>query len=178
MAPDPLYVTRILDIRVEPAKDEYIPGEGVVLAGTLEVHDFWTCHWGTAPGEGILVYGDSVELLTSGRTGANGVFRIPINLPSDPKTYAYRTHFPGRDWVAARDPCWSDTLLVKVAGAPPVEFICPYCGAVFYTPEALEAHIAICSERPPIIPPELGKYLLYGSAGLFVAGLVWMVVRS
>lgn len=155
MAPDPLYVSRILNIGVEPAKDEYFPREGVVLTGTLEVHNFWTCHWGTAPGEGILVYGDSIELLTSGRTGANGVFHIPIDLPSNPGTYAYRTHFPGRDWLAARDPCWSDTILVNVVGVEPPP-----------------------PPPPPPIPIELGKYLLYGSTGLFVAGLVWMAVRS
>ena len=155
-----VYATRILDIRVEPIKGEYLPGEGVVLAGTLEAHDFWTCHWGTAPGEGILVYGDSVELLTSGRTGSNGVFRIPIDLPSDPGTYAYRTHFPGRDWVAARDPCWSDTLLVKVAGVPPPPPPPP-------PPD----------EKPPI-PPEWGGVLLYGSLGVIAVGLVaWMVAR-
>lgn len=158
MVPSPLYATRILDIGVEPAKDEYLPGEGVVLVGTLEVHDFWTCYWGTAPGEGILVYGDSVELLTSGRTGSNGVFRIPIDLPSDPGTYAYRTHFPGRDWWAARDPCWSDTLLVKIAGVPPPPPPPP-------PPEE------------PLIPPEWEKYLLYGSIGLVAIGLVWVVTR-
>ena len=176
-----MYATRILDLRAEPVKDEYVGGEDVVFTGTLEIHDLWTCHWGAGAwtaGERIVIFSGDVEI-ASGYTGTDGVFRIPTMLPITLGIYAYRAHFPGRDWAAARDPCWSDTILVSIVGVPPpVEYVCPYCGAVFYTPEALEAHIAICPERPkPPIPPEWEKYLIYGVLGLVAVGLVLMAVR-
>ena len=194
-----VYATRIPDIGVEPAKDEYLSGEDVVFTGTLEVHDFWTCHWGAAPGEHIVIFSGDAEI-ASGYTGTDGVFRIPTMLPITPGIYAYRAHFPGRDWVAARDPCWSDTTLVRITEAP-IEYPCPYCGTVFYTWGELEAHKAVCPYRPeypcpwcgkvfateeeleahelvcpqrPVIPPE---YLIYGVVGLVAVGVVLMAVR-
>ncbi len=206
MTPDPLYATRILDLRAEPVKDEYVGGEDVVFTGTLEIHDLWTCHWGAGAwtaGERIVIFSGDVEI-ASGYTGTDGVFRIPTMLPFTQGIYAYRAHFPGRNWLAARDPCWSDTILVRITEAP-IEYPCPYCGTIFYTLAELEAHKAVCPYRPkypcpwcvmvfateeeleahklvcpqrPVIPPEVGKYLLYGAIGLVAVGLVLTVVRS
>lgn len=157
MAPDPLYATRILDLRAEPVKVEYLPGEDVVFTGTLEIHDFWTCYWGAGAwtaGERIVIYSGDAEIASS-YAGTDGVFHIPTMLPITQGIYAYRAHFPGRNWLAARDPCWSDTILVSVAGGPPPP-----------------------PPPPPEKPPEWAKYLIYGSIGLIAIGVVLIAVRS
>lgn len=206
MAPDPLFATRILDLKAEPAKDEYPPGEDVVLTGTLE-KIIWPWigapYWDVAPGERIMVFSGDAEI-ASGYTGTDGAFSIPFMLPFTPGVYAYRAHFPGRNWLAALDPCWSDTILVGITEALP-EYLCPYCGTIFYTLGELEAHKVVCPYRPaeypcpwcvmvfateaeleahklvcpqrPMIPPEWEKYLVYGVIGLVAVGLVLMAVR-
>ena len=150
-----VYANRILDLRVEPARSEYSLGEDVVLVGTLEVHDLWTCHWIVAPGEKIFIYSGDVQI-SSSNTGPDGVFRIPIKLPFTPGIYAYRAWYPGRDWGAARDPCLSDTIVVGVQEVPPPPPPPP----------------------PPPIPQDWLKYAMYAGIGLIAfAGILYMVSK-
>lgn len=128
---------------------------------------------------GVALVIDELEV-TRTTLGANGGFSLKTRAPYVPGPYTY--------WpTVVYDLRYNGVVFPENHGppvgidvsAPPVEFVCPWCGAIFYTQEELEAHMAVCPEQPtPPIPPELlEKILILSSLGLMGVGLVWMAVR-
>jgi len=169
--------THIEGARILPVKTTYSPGEDVVFEGKLVIHG-WP-DWFPGGDQPIELYSGGV-IVETGKTGPDGVFRIPIKLPFTPGTYAYRAYYPGSGFPAGWDPCSSDTITVVVAGAPPSqppESQPP--GA--YTQETCEAagyywYDGACHSSPKPVPWwEKYKYHLVAAGAACMVGLVAVV---
>lgn len=149
------------------------PGEEIVATGRARIQKFW---WWEDFDDALVEIKLNTHAYAKGRTDSEGYFEIPFAAPPIPAPAMWDVYVslpkPHRDDCKHLE-CGPILLSVEI---PPVEYRCPWCGAVFATEAELEAHKAVCPKRPP--PIHWGKVLLYGSATLIGVGLLWSLVRK